>query len=62
MRELTLEQAKTIVANKNEDELAALYLAAYNFWKVVRQTNDHHAWLKPAAAIGAEIAPDNEME
>lgn len=52
MPDITKEQALHIVQNTPEEELAELYMAAWKFWRVVRQTNDHHAWLEPAAAVG----------
>lgn len=50
--DITIEDAANIIANTSDEELAKLYMAAWKFWRVVRATDDHLAWLEPAAAIG----------
>lgn len=60
MPDITQEQARLIVANTPDDELASLYVAAWRFWRTVCQTDEHHAWLKPAAAIGAALDVEYE--
>ena len=52
MPDITTEEATIIVANTPVEELIALYVAAWRFWRTVRRTDDHEAWLEPAAAIG----------
>lgn len=58
--DITLEQAAHIVACTPEDELARLYMAAWKFWRVVRATDEHIAWLEPAAAIGNALDVEYE--
>jgi hypothetical protein len=60
MPDITEDQARIIVANTPDDEIAKLYVAAWRFWRIVRQTNDHYAWLAPAAAIGSALDVEYE--
>ena len=60
MPDITEDQARIIVANTPDDEIVKLYVAAWRFWRVVRQTNDHHSWLAPAAAIGSALDVEYE--